>query len=483
MKQDLIRMKLYLYMQKFKELIQSPYLEALCEKGMSEVSFLEEELITKKAGLFAYDREGCLMNLLEEKYLYQSDHSSAFLSKNDIVLLKPPISSDHNKESQAEADMIVSVISNEDDVKNVVREMEYTGHTGGHPLRIFLFDSDREMGMAKCRENIAACLNSIGYRSSQPDEITYIAYSLSKAIQAQKMIDNQLMLESNFFAVKKELQKAARLALRKQLLTSCLSPFVSLLDTCKAEIDCVVDGHRAELVRLQKIKQGLEEISPGFPDAIGRKCMEACRVSLEAIKFEINPGDTTSAENIVNRVVNEKIQSVFEPQANEAIADAFHMMENGWTQYFSQFTETPIWMKSEDKILFMEKLSLLKIDQKTFRFPEFRIDMIGSVSSTMGLSEVNQQISYSLQTALTRYHAELKNMVTVWLMDREKQYSSKIGELIQMLKDSIAAAIEEHDQHINAILASDTSGLLENMISEVNNLESDCCDQTKTNDN
>lgn len=483
MKQELIRMKLYLYMQKFKELIQSPYLEALCEKGMSEVSFLEEELITKKAGLFVYDREGCLMNLLEEKYLYQSDHSSAFLSKNDIVLLKPPISSDHKKESQAEADMIVSVISNEDDVKNVVREKEYTGHTGGHPLRIFLFDSDREMDMAKCRENIAACLNSIGYRSSQPDEITYIAYSSSKAIQAQKMIDNQLMLESNFFAVKKELQKTARLALMKQLLTGGLSPFLALLGSCKAEMDRVVGDRRMEIERLQKTEQALEEISTDFPDTIKQKCREACRINLDAVKLEENPEDTISAEDIVNRVVNEKIQSVFEPQANEVIADAFNMVENGWTQYFSQFTESSIWMKSEDKSLFMEKLSLLKIDQKTFRFPELRIDMIGSVSSTMGLSEVNQQISYSLQTALTRYHGELKNIVIKWLMGIEEQYSSKIGELIQMLKDRIAAAIEEQDQYINMVLTSDTYISLESMISEVNDLESYCCGQTKTNDN
>lgn len=474
MNQELFRMKLYLYMQNFKELIHMPYLETVCDKGLSEISFLEEKLMTKKAGLLVHDTECHLMNLLEEKYLYKSNHSSSFLSNNHILLLKHQIITDNDKKSQDDyTDIVVYVIANDEDVKNAVWDIEHMRHEGELPLMMFLFDSDGEADIEKCRQNIEVYFKYVGYTPFQPDEITYIAYSSSKAIQAQKLMDNQLMQESNFFAAKQKLQKISQLALMKHLLTRCFYPFLALLDMCKEKMEGLAGSHREDIGRLQKIKQDLEAIPLGFHDTIRQNCKEACCIYLEPIELEVKPDNTAMARNIVTGIINEKIQTVFEPKANNSITDALNIVESGYNSFFSQLTKNLFWMKNEDKVMFGENLSLLKIDQKTFRFPEFRMninDFLPIVSS-MELSEVNQIIKDTVQKAMDRYDTELKNTVSKWLDSREEQYISKIRELIQMLEDTIVAAIEEHNQYVDLILTSDTYTLLKNIISEVKNLE------------
>lgn len=477
MTEDIVRMKLYPYIQTFKNVVQMPFLEAVRDEALSELSWLEEELTACRVGLFVHDPGGYLVNLLEDQYLYASNHESAFLSMNHLSVL-PQISdhlSDYDQNSQdTYIDIAVYVISNEDDIKDAILDIEYMRQTEILPLMMFLFDTDGRADIEKCRQHIASYFASIGHEASEKDEICYLTYSSSKSIQAQKMMNNLQMAESNFLSVKQKLQIMARSGLKKRLYTRSLNPFLALVTMCKKTLAAQISTCREEIGRLQMKAQNINAIPVELQDpTIRQKIVEACRITPWSIILDAKLDSTVMVKNMVTGIIRRRIQTEFEPWANSMIADALGIVESSYDSCFKQVSQDLYWMEEEDKVRFRDMAASLQMDQKEFPFPEFtmRYDDFEPVIESMESAEVNRIATDAALKSLFRYNNELHSEVSKWLKVREDRYTSKIKELLNMLNGTIQSAAGKQHLQIYTISTSVSYSSVEKMLCDVNGLK------------
>lgn len=263
MTEDVARLKLYLCMQTFKDVVQMPFLETVCDQALADLSFMEEELTACRVDMFIRDPGEHLVNLLEDKYLYVTNHKSAFLAQNHLSILpqkRNSFSDCYQNSSETHIDIAVYVISSGDDIKNAILDMKCMCESESFPQVLILFDSDGSDDIPKCQEQIAFYFATVGCKKMEATDICYLTYSSSGSIRAQRMMNNLQMVESNYLCVKQKLRSLAQSGLKKRFYTQSLNPFLYLTMMCKETLDTKITVCQKMADKIQSKAQSIKSI-------------------------------------------------------------------------------------------------------------------------------------------------------------------------------------------------------------------------------
>lgn len=468
MKENIIHMKLYLQIQDLKNLLQMPFLDKIFDELMADLFELEKQVINSEICMLIIEEDQTVANLLEEKFLYKTKNYHSFLLRNHIKLLKVA-----TKElMKVNTDLIVFVISSESALKRTISAVEKINNAKNRPMIVLLKDQDNYWG----QQNIVIDhVNRDNDETIEENGVCCLDFSSSKAIEAQKFMDNQLMYESNFFSVKQKIREIANRVLRESLTQKYVASYINILAACKTELDRQVHEHEQKNMLLKQMEERLTDISVGFGDEIKEKCIASCRVDCEKVSFTQKPDSMIIAKNLITQTVNESIEKIFNPQAGSIIEENLKIVENGYNSYITKLVQGMFWLSPEQKILLSDKYMPLYIENKIFKFPRFvaNLNDFSPIVSSMDVAEVKYKMNDALKKSLYRYNLQLHHAIDEWLCNMEKKYYAQLNQLLIAIKESIDLSLEENNKCINEILSSETYEFLNCLLKNADNLDYD----------
>lgn len=470
MTEELMSMKLFLCMQNFKKAMQMPFLEEVCAEKLPALSQLEDELITCRVGLLVCVPREELERLQENNYLDTRSRRKAFLARNKIHLVSGPYQL-HPKLDVHAVDIAVYVVSNAEQLQDAVSDREVIQQAGGDPLTMVLLNTDGQEDIAEYRR----CTTSAFAQFEKEDApICYLTCSLSKSVQAQEMMNNRQMVESNFLSVKKNLQMMACSAMKRRVRFRIMEPFCELVLACKEKLDEQAAYHQKKMELLRDRARKIARISIGsFVSDLQRECRDACKMTACRIILEERPENTAAAKTKVTGSVSAHIQTAVVPQICTTVQHAVYTFEEYCVNQLDPIFENLFWVSEEERDNLGKPADFLQKEHMPFSVPGFTMcyDDFEPITGTTESSEIERIIENAVRKSTARYELTLQNAVQQWFTVEIKQCEASIREKLDALNDTIPAALEEHRQQADRILTGDTYAAVEELLSEANALK------------
>lgn len=436
MKQDILQMNLYVWIQKLKNILTMPWLEDISEEMLEKLWKIEKQVVNSHVSVFVIQEEPIEIYL--PHIFLKRNHMELFYMNQQVLI---------NEINEEWVGIIIFVLREPFDLENIISNIIKIKKIKPHTIVLILKNEDEIPPSVVVEEIIN---EKIKDNEDMPEEleIHYLPYVQSKVYEGQKLRDEHLIYESKFLFVKEKLQEYAAVLLSEIIIPECYFEYLKVLDLCKENLNFKIQKYKDEREYLIRIKNKTDTGSINYIKEMKEISISQCKIEMGFISFSSRPDNIPMAKKMMVETVNKKIDTVFLPQINQNLKRSIEIVEINYQNWIDKLLqELQNLMEIKNSIRLKELRDSLYIKNKDFNFLTFSmiLDDFSKISLKIESDDLEQKMNEALQKSLHRYNLALQYSIEQWFDNVQKQLTEKLSELLEIINENIDFKIKENE--------------------------------------